>query len=180
MSGNVFLMCYRKMTKRKLPNFLGASYEELSVLITIIVPCGGIYNMIWCYRHYKVSLVFVYITQIYLYQSENSYAVFLDIIWCCIIKFGICLLQRVAENILNFRINYHLRWWFIIHALHVDLLTFIIYYNRKHKRSYNGFNSFCLMIIPNRRMRLRKNDTIFILLHDQRKSYQLLLLLIIR
>ena len=81
---------------------------------------------------------------------------FLDILWCCKIKFGICLLQRVAGNILNFRINYHLRWWFIIHALHVDLLTFIIYYNRKHKRSYNGFNSFCLMIVPNRRMRLVK------------------------
>ena len=108
--------------------------------------------MIWCYRHYKVSLLFVYITQWYLYQSEN----FSDICWSCMMKFSIYLFQRVAGNILNFRINYHLRWWFIIHALHVDLLTFIIYYNRKHKRSYNGFNSFCLMIVPNRRMRLVK------------------------
>ena len=161
MSGNVFLMCYRKMTKRKLPNFLGASYEELSVLITIIVPCWGIYNMIWCYRPYKVSLLFVYITQCYLYQSEN-YSVFLDICWSCMMKISIYLFQRVVGNILNFRINYHLRWWFIIHALHVDLLTFIIYYNRKHKRSYNGFNSFCLMIIPNRRMRLLKKKTQFL------------------
>ena len=111
--------------------------------------------MIWCYRHYKVSLLFVYITQKYLYQCEN-YSVFLDICWSCMMKISIYLFQRVVGNILNFRINYHLRWWFIIHALHVDLLTFIIHYNRKHKRSYNGFNSFCLMIIPNRRIRLLK------------------------
>ena len=85
-------------------------------------------------------------------------------------------ISKVAGNIMNFRINYHLRWWFIIHALHVDLLTFIIYYNRKHKRSYNGFNSFCLMIIPNRRIRLLKKRHNFYLVA---RSAQIISIIII-